>query len=572
MDYEGLTDAERLLWEKSRRGAQVDLPGGEVRAEVIRALLLGASDREPDQVPAIRLLGAHITGPLDLSHAEVALPLFLTDCAFACPPDLTWARVRTIELTRCTLPGITAPYAQVEGSITLESCRFTGPADLSGARLAGHLDLRGTRLTGTGPHSALRANRVDVGGSLLGADGLIADGAILLNHARIAGDVDFSDAHLRNGGGAVLDLEHLNVEGSLICRRITTHGTIRLFAATVGGPLLFVDAHLNNPGKPVVLAEDGLTVGGSALFGSVVAKGEILMYRAKIGGMLAFGDAKLSNPGGTVLALDGLTVESMLFCAGTFTAEGRIRVGGSRIGAVFNLEGAQLSNPGGQALSCAGSTIDQLRLRPRAPIAGSVSLAHTSISRIDDDLSIWPEQLELDGLTYETLTTPGQATERLAWIARGEAEHHTPQPYEQLAAAYRRLGDDLAARQVLLTKQRRRRGSLPWYGKAWGYLQDATVGYGYRPLRAAAWLLTLLIVGTTAYSLHHPKPLEAGKGPGFSPAIYTLDLLLPIIDFGQERAFAPTGAQQWLANALVIVGWILATTIVAGLTRSLSRQ
>jgi hypothetical protein len=50
--------------------------------------------------------------------------------------------------------------------------------------------------------------------------------------------------------------------------------------------------------------------------------------------------------------------------------------------------------------------------------------------------------------------------------------------------------------------------------------------------------------------------------------IYTLDLLLPIIDLGQERAFQPVG---WLAYVLILAGWLLATTIAAGLTRSLRR-
>jgi hypothetical protein len=53
--------------------------------------------------------------------------------------------------------------------------------------------------------------------------------------------------------------------------------------------------------------------------------------------------------------------------------------------------------------------------------------------------------------------------------------------------------------------------------------------------------------------------------------VYTLDLLLPIIDLGQERAFQPTGAQQWLGYLLIVAGWLLATTIAAGLTRSLRR-
>ncbi|MEU9487450.1 hypothetical protein AB0D83_27960 [Streptomyces decoyicus] len=37
------------------------------------------------------------------------------------------------------------------------------------------------------------------------------------------------------------------------------------------------------------------------------------------------------------------------------------------------------------------------------------------------------------------------------------------------------------------------------------------------------------------------------------------------------RASAP-GWHQWLSYALIITGWTLATTIVAGVTRTVSRQ
>lgn len=45
-----------------------------------------------------------------------------------------------------------------------------------------------------------------------------------------------------------------------------------------------------------------------------------------------------------------------------------------------------------------------------------------------------------------------------------------------------------------------------------------------------------------------------------------------MISFGQEGAFAPTGGYQWLSYALVLTGWILATTVVTGITRTVSRQ
>jgi len=69
-----------------------------------------------------------------------------------------------------------------------------------------------------------------------------------------------------------------------------------------------------------------------------------------------------------------------------------------------------------------------------------------------------------------------------------------------------------------------------------------------------------------------PAPLEAGKAPDFNAAFYTLDLLAQIIAFGQEGAFAPRGTGQWLAYGLIPAGWILATTVTAGISRAIRRQ
>ena len=113
--------------------------------------------------------------------------------------------------------------------------------------------------------------------------------------------------------------------------------------------------------------------------------------------------------------------------------------------------------------------------------------------------------------------------------------------------------------------------SRPWWTWPWNWLQDVTVGYGYRPQRAALWLLALLVAGTAVFTVWQPAPVNPGQPPQLYPVVYTLDLLLPIIDFGQESAYRPTGAGQWVAFLVIAAGWTLATTVAANFTRVLSR-
>jgi hypothetical protein len=213
---------------------------------------------------------------------------------------------------------------------------------------------------------------------VLCCDGFTARGEIRVRSARVVGDIDLSDASLVNEDASVLDVEHLDVGGSMLCPRAAITGQISLFAAHVAGVLSFTDAHLSNPGGFPVLSEDGLTVGGSAIFNSVVAAGEICMLRATIGGLLSFMNAQLANAGATVLTLDGLNVGAGVHCGGSFTANGRIRLA-ARIGGWLNLNGAQLTNPSGDALACAGANMQLLRFHP-VNQSSAPSTCHTRTS------------------------------------------------------------------------------------------------------------------------------------------------------------------------------------------------
>jgi hypothetical protein len=51
--------------------------------------------------------------------------------------------------------------------------------------------------------------------------------------------------------------------------------------------------------------------------------------------------------------------------------------------------------------------------------------------------------------------------------------------------------------------------------------------------------------------------------------MYTLDLLLPLVDLGQEQHFTPSGWTIWFAYLLIAAGWTLATTVATGITRNL---
>ncbi|WP_327356889.1 membrane-associated oxidoreductase [Streptomyces sp. NBC_01304] len=366
----------------------------------------------------------------------------------------------------------------------------------------------------------------------------------------------------------------LRVDGDLSLMDCRISGVVRMHEAKISGSLYLNRAQLGQegaePDEPVL--QLNRTVIGDALHATeLVTYGRFRIDGATVGGSVVLTGARLSNPGEDSLQAEGITVGSDLLADG-MAVRGRINLRGGEIPGRMVLSYGRLSNPGGTALRASSCTIGELWLRAPLRVEGSLNLRRSRLDLLHIAPESWPAQVQLDGLTYTALGPHEPAERRLPLLER-ETDGYVPHAYEQLAAAYRRIGDDAAVRTVQLAKQRRHRATLAWYGKAWGHLQDITVGYGFRPTRAAAWLLSLLLIGAVTYAIREPLPLKADEAPHFNPVFYTLDLLLPIVDFGQERHFSPDNSGlQWLAYALVIMGWILATTIVAGVTRSVSRQ
>jgi hypothetical protein len=172
--------------------------------------------------------------------------------------------------------------------------------------------------------------------------------------------------------------------------------------------------------------------------------------------------------------------------------------------------------------------------------------------------------------------SPVTARQRLEWLTNNPLGYR-PQPYEQLAAVYRRAGRDHDARTIAIAKQRARRRTLNPPERLWSLLLDGLVGYGYRTWMAAVWLLGFWLVGWAVFDRAHShrdmvlaKPTEAH--PGFHGAIYSLDTLLPVVDLRQQDVWIPRGAAQWWAWASIVVGWILTTAVIAALTGLLKRD
>jgi hypothetical protein len=151
-----------------------------------------------------------------------------------------------------------------------------------------------------------------------------------------------------------------------------------------------------------------------------------------------------------------------------------------------------------------------------------------------------------------------------------------PDSYRQLAEALRSRGYDSDARFVSREMEKAlARASDQWL---WRYCVGPITGWGYEPLQAGGVLLALWLAGSllfwTAECRIVPTETDDAKArspsyPRFWPPLYALDVMSPLIQFGQDKAYCPRSGDWWLVasvHLLRVLGWWLVTIVAVGLT------
>ncbi|WP_128377705.1 oxidoreductase [Streptomyces cavernae] len=513
---DGLTATEAGMWQAFRNGSVYDLRSGDADVD------------DPH--------GGHPWGPERSVRARIVCWLLLDG-----PPALA-GRV---------------------SSLKLQGVLITDVLDLAGGTIVPYVELKGCRF----------------------------EKEILLPEAR------FTTVRLVDCSVPRLEAARVRTEGDLHLPRCRFHNGARLTDAHIGTDLMLNQAVVYRDRRGRSITGDGMTVGQDLQAEMLESHGELSLRGAQVGVSLSLRGAKLANPyGKRALNAPQLTVErtlhltpagvgNPLLTSGTtpargtrvqrFECQGGIRLDDGRFGDALDLDRARFDLGDDQEVSLRRIQTPELRFLGERPQRGKVVLSGARVGNLVDKVSSWPGpgNLHMGGFSYDSLVPRGRfpLAERLKWVSAATAEYN-PEPYERLATVLRNGGEDADAREVLLAKQRRRRETLPLAGKLWGYAQDWTVAYGYRPGRAAVWMAVLWAASSVAFAHADHPPLKPGEGPNWNAALFALDLLIPVIDLGQAGHWRLRGGWQWAAAIVIVLGWILATTVAAGATRMLRRS
>jgi hypothetical protein len=456
----------------------------------------------------LRLNGARVIGTLDLEGCRIPRDIALTDCRFDASPVLRSAVIDNLFLDGSALPGLQADRLEARGGLSICGADVTGSIRLRGGRIGGNIE---------------------------------ADGATIA-----APD------------GIAIDADGLEARGGILLRGADVRGGINLSGVRVGGDINAAGARIERPGD-VALNGDGIAArGDQALRGATIA-GEVSLLRAHFGGDIDCTSATLAQPGGYALRLNRARIDGAFFLRQGASILGTLDLTATIIGAVYDEKACW--PPKGELLLN--------RCQYGAFIGGPVDAE----SRLD-----WLAR---------------QASE--LW-----KEDFWPQPYEQLSTVLREMGHDEEARAVLIAKERlqrrarRARASNPVLRAALAVsdgILAVTVRYGRQPLLALLWLILFWAIGVVVFDLAEQnsalkpnspvvlRPLEwtmcaldqadarympstrqvvsgrastgqtqlacflgqpeASSYPEFNPWMYSLEVLLPVMEIGQKQYWRP---------------------------------
>ncbi|MFF0576142.1 hypothetical protein [Streptosporangium saharense] len=508
-----LNPAERRIWDAYPTGAWVDLRSGDDEADdPANGAGWGPERTVRAEVVAALLLGARQPEPgrsagLRLAGAHITGVLDVSDATLT----------GKLHMINCYLPGGVSLVDTVAVGVRLRGCEIAR-IGAAGCTVNAMLDLDGSTV-----HSGIR-----------------------LDNAHVKGQIRFAGLRLGIGEAArVPDGTPKDVRRKLSEEELRERG--------------------HRYGQWALWA-GGLTVEGGAFMRDMRVSGGLRIIGAKFLGGIYLQRSVITATGPYAIQADFMEAGAAELSSG-FQATGTIRMRNARVNGVLSFDGASLRAPG-RVLHLSHAQLDELILRPSS-IEGEVNLAYSRIGVLLDAPADYPDGVYLNGLVYEALRgSAWSVADRLTWVDK-DPYGYRPQPYEQLAAWFRKIGHEQDARRVLLAKQRRRRHTLRPAGRTWGRLLDLLVGYGYRPWLAGLWVAVLLAAGTGVFASVPPTQIDPEEVRVFQPFVYTLDLLAPVSVFEQRGAWDPVGWTRWLAWTLIASGWILATALIAGAARVL---
>ena len=513
---------------------------------------------------------------------------------------LQWAQVGRLRATGGSLASATtfalhADALRASNGVYLDrGFHATATVRLVGANITGELCCTQGSFHNPG-NRALDAERI-VAEDVFLDHGFTARGEVRFNDSEVSRQFNATNGEFRNDRSDeyALDCDGLRCGGEVFLNEgFRATGTVSLTGAAILSELNCSAGSFITPGGHALFADGMTTPGNVYLDRGFRAMGQVRFARATVGRQLVCTGGLFDNQHGLALDLTGLITPGDVLANEGFRATGEVRMRNADIARDLDFSSAQLHGRDGldaRGIKVGGCLTWKMDQSPE----GLVNLASGQLSRLDDTMASWRAgSYVLAGLSYRpAMDGKDEVTvdQRIAWL--GKTKDYAGTAYQQLAQAYRLSGRESTAEKVSIASQQdlRERGNLRRRARAWNKFLDLTVGYGYRLYRPFLALLVLGLFGALLYHLGERAGLicdtNGSPAPGcqlgypcFNPFVYSFQLLIPGLDLRQATFWLPNSDNHPLGPLLmlytwlmIILGWVLATAVVAGITQLLRRR
>ena len=297
----------------------------DIRASMIRWLAADSKAGARVDPKGVRVIGARISGPLDLSDIHVPFAIALVQCSIPERMDLESTNVPSFDLAGSRIGEMFGPNMTVEGDLDIgyDNNPFadtwaSGEVYLEGAKVGGNASFGGGHFVhskveplgwGAELKKALDLNKSEIKGELALCCGFESHGAVILDGAKI-GTLDLVASHLINPNNVALTAMNVSVDRDVVFRPFQgdspeADGEMNFVTARVGTNLVVDHASFRGKaGERHGLVADGLAVGSGFTWREVTLEnGAVLDLRgAVVGGLL---DQERSWPSLGKLLIDG---------------------------------------------------------------------------------------------------------------------------------------------------------------------------------------------------------------------------------------------------------------------------
>ncbi|HEY2576195.1 MAG TPA: hypothetical protein VGI74_07790 [Streptosporangiaceae bacterium] len=569
-------------------------------------------------VGEVRLHGARIDGSLDLNGAQI---VSLDGPAIDLENAVIQSSVFLIEDSSGRAP-------HIRGRIAMASARISARLVIRKAVIeaAGNVQKGSIYERPTSAGTVLDAPRLWAGAEVMLTDSEVT-GRIDMSMSDMSSLSIVGNCVLRAPGRTALDLTNAGIRAMLrLDQSAVVEGTLRLAGAVIHGALA-LHGQITQPEDLSLISGSALTVDGDVYLGGLRASGGDVNFRGARLGSLSASRAQLHNPGGYSLRLSQALVKGPVRLIDGFTSAGLVVLNRATIegrlhftGGTFGCPAPSPVNEHGHAIEAISATVHGSMDLGWANVSPGVDFTDVTTTFLADDPATWPERFIIAGLTYDRFDRPQGAppgpvwdqAARCAWLRRQSA--FDSGSYEQAAKVFRQHGYAREAEQILIAQRRHARrvdrASAPWPRRALDTLY-AAIGYGYRPGRVLYLLAALLVLVIATLELPASQAtLRASNGNGavyttsglltsalptapdharsglpqtdtcgngevrcFSPVLYAIDTVIPLISLDQRSTWYPDPHVAdgelilWLLNLATLLGWLLSSIFALSLAR-----